>query len=445
MTCSLILFVMKKLIITSILLALFTTGATLIAQDRQEESLGLPGDNLNLYAVMKIFQESKTLEEFEKNLNDENSKINNLDLDGDNLVDYIRVIDFVDGDAHTIVLQDAVNEKENQDVAVFTVQRDKEGRVQIQLTGDESLYGKNYIIEPIFDEDVAGQTPNPGYIGNTRTFNGHNVIVSKTTTYEIANWPLVRFIYLPDYVGWRSSWYYGYYPSYWNPWHPYYWDYYYGYHYNYYNDYYAHYRRWDNHRYSRWNDYYWVDRRAHSPNVSVRIKEGNYRSTYSHPDQRREGEALYTKTHPSQNNRVSDRPTGNSPDRRTGSQSDGTSTNHRTNSSVTNRQATNPSSEKTTGATRRSNSTVSDRQTARPSSDKAAATTRRSPATVTNKSESKPPSVQNSGNSRSSGQSKSTGASSTSRRSNETSKPATTTKKTEKSKESEPVKPTRRK
>ncbi|NSW95826.1 MAG: hypothetical protein HPY62_14045, partial [Bacteroidales bacterium] len=61
------------------------TGTAAVTQDWPEEYLGLPGDNLNLYAVMKLFQESETLEGFERSLNDENSRINNLDLNGDNM------------------------------------------------------------------------------------------------------------------------------------------------------------------------------------------------------------------------------------------------------------------------------------------------------------------------------------------------------------------------
>ena len=155
---------MKKFVITAILAVLFSLGFCLIAQDRQEGYLGLPGDNLNLYAVMKLFQDSKTLEEFERNLNDEKSNINNLDLNYDNQVDYIKVIDNIDGDVHNIVLQVAVGPKENQDVAVFTVQRFNNGQVQIQLTGDEELYGRDYIIEPRMDDSMA-ETPNPGYSG----------------------------------------------------------------------------------------------------------------------------------------------------------------------------------------------------------------------------------------------------------------------------------------
>lgn len=301
---------MKKLIITSILLAFIAGGTLLKAQNQDEERLGLPGDNLNLYGVMKLFRESETLEGFEKALNDQNSKINNLDLDGNNYIDYIRVIDNVENDVHTIVLQVPVNKNENQDVAVFTVMRDKDGKVFIQLIGDEDLYGKDYIIEPIYDEDMA-QTPNPGFKGNDNP-GARRVTVVHTTAYEIAAWPVVRFIYLPGYMGWRSSWYYGYYPSYWQPWTPYYYDYYYGFHYNWYDNYYSHYRRWNHYRYSGWNDYYYVGHRQRSVYVSSGIQKGTYKATYSRPESRRDGEADFAKMYPSQNRRSSESTPANS-------------------------------------------------------------------------------------------------------------------------------------
>jgi hypothetical protein len=280
---------MKKFISTSILAVLIASMTAVSAQNYSKEYLGLPGDNLNLYAVMKLFQESETLEAFERDLNDENSKINNLDLNGDNLVDYITVTDYVDGNAHTIVLRTALNPKEAQDIAVFTVQKFNEGSVQIQLVGDEALYGKNYIVEPIYAE-----TPNPGYKG--RTVYTDNVNVVTTTYYEVAAWPVIRFMYNPFYVSWHSSWYWGYYPVYWNPWRPYYWHYYYGYHYNWHNDYYAHYRHCDYNRYNHYDDHYYNGMRQHSSEVAHRVSEGHYASTYSHPEQRKEGESMYART-----------------------------------------------------------------------------------------------------------------------------------------------------
>jgi hypothetical protein len=303
---------MKKLIITSVIALATAFWGTAQTQEYPQEYLGLPGDNLNLYAVMKLFQESETLEGFERTLNDENSHINNLDLNGDNLVDYIMVNDYIDGDVHNIVLRVAVNKKETQDVAVFTVQRSNDGSTQIQLIGDEELYGKNYIVEPIND-NLNGETPNPGYSG--RYENGRRTDVVRTTYVEVAGWPLIRFLFMPGYHSWHSSWYWGYYPSYWNPWRPSYWHYYYGYHYQWFPQYYRQYRLCDQMRYSRYNDFYYRSVRVHSPQVNIFIGRGNYRNTYSHPEQRREGEVLFSRTHPDRAREISNNRSYGSPER----------------------------------------------------------------------------------------------------------------------------------
>lgn len=277
---------MKKYVLTPVLALLLAGGGALRAQDYPKEYLGMPGDNLNLYAVMNLFQESPTLEAFERSLNDENSRVNNLDLNGDNLIDYIIVSDYVDGDVHNIVLRVALAPNEFQDVAVFTVQRFSDGSVQIQLIGDEALYGKNYIIEPIYEE-----TPNPGYTG--RSSGAQRVAVVSATHYEVAAWPVVRYIYHPSYVVWRSSWYWGYWPEYWSPWRPYYWHFYYGYHYNWYPHYYVRYHRWPTYRYLGYHDYYYTRVRVYSPVVIVNITNNVYSSTYSRPELRRSGESFY--------------------------------------------------------------------------------------------------------------------------------------------------------
>jgi len=281
---------MKKFLITSIFAAMVAIGTSAMAQDYPDEYLGLPGDNFNLYAVMNLFQQSETLEGFERNLNDENSRINNLDLNNDNNIDYVKVIDYVKGNVHTIVLQAVLDRDDSQDVAVFTVEKLRDDEVQIQLIGDEALYGRNYIIEPNYAE-----TPNPGYTGRAKKQNVQSV---RTTYVAIDAWPVVRYIYLPSYTIWRSSWYWGYYPSYWRPWIPYYYHYYYGYHYHWYPTYYSHYRVYHTPRWSGWNDFYYSDKRMYSRNVTVNINEGKYKTTYSRPESRREGEALYAKVHP---------------------------------------------------------------------------------------------------------------------------------------------------
>ncbi|MBK6345036.1 MAG: hypothetical protein IPN08_13905 [Bacteroidales bacterium] len=280
----------------SVLFLLLSLGFTTTAREYGEEKLNLPGDNLNLYAVMKLFQESETLEGFESDLNAEDSKINNLDLNGDDRIDYIKVIDYVDGETHSIVLQVAVNPKENQDVAVFTVYKDSRGNVQVQLVGDEYLYGKDYIIEPYY-ADGSTETPNPGYAGDTRVVEGETVVIKRTTYVEVQSWPVVRYIYLPTYSVWHSPYYWGYYPVYWNPWRPYYWDYYYGYHSHWNHHYHGYYRHCSHYRYPRYHDYYYNGHRAHSVTVHAYRENGRYRDTYSRPDLRREGSAEFTRRH----------------------------------------------------------------------------------------------------------------------------------------------------
>ncbi len=271
------------------MIIVFAAATTLgSAQDYPEEYLGLPGDNLNLYAVMNLFQESETLEKFEESLNNEESMINNLDLNGDNLIDYITVSDYVDKNVHNIVLRAALNRSEQQDIAVFVVEQLSNGSVQIQLIGDEALYGPNYIVEPIYAE-----TPNPGYTG---TIYRSNANVVSTSYYDIAAWPLISYIYHPGYSVWRSSWHWGYYPTYWSPWRAHYWHYYYGYHYHWHDHYYSHYRHWDRHRCGHYNTYYRNRVRVYSPTVLVNVNNGRYRSTYSRPDQRRAGENYYSRT-----------------------------------------------------------------------------------------------------------------------------------------------------
>ena len=386
---------MKKFLTTTALL-IFAACTTIVAQTRQDEYLGLPGDNLNLYAVMKLFQGSETLESFERNLNDENSRINNLDLNGDNLIDYIRVIDYINSDVHTIVLRVAINKREDQDIAVFTVQRFRNGQVQIQLIGDEALYGRNYIIEPIYAEQYANETSNPGYTGN--------VSVATTTYYEVGAWPVIRFIYMPDYVVWHSAWYWGYYPTYWHAWRPYYWDFYYGYHYNWYNDYYTHFHHCDYYRYNHWDDFYYSNRRSHSHYVSERIETGHYKDTYSHPEQRRHGEELYARTNNDQINRRSDptfrNTTARSSDTRTNQNrhTEGTSfsTSRRTGTTATRTASTPTTGQKTTSA-RRTATTTNERITAKPATDQNTSFARRSNTTVNERLTVKPAAKHNTG------------------------------------------------
>ncbi|HEU4789255.1 MAG TPA: hypothetical protein VFS71_06190 [Flavobacterium sp.] len=170
--------------------------------------LGLPGDNLDLYAVLDLFQKSKTIEDFEKSLNDEKNKINNLDLNDDKKVDFIKVETKKDGDDFTFILRDPISKKETQDVAVILVSKDKNKKISLQIVGDKDLYGKDYIVEPS-PKGSGGVTANPGYTGaDPVTVN----VPASTTTVVVEQAPIVQYVYSPAYVPYYPPYYYGYYP-----------------------------------------------------------------------------------------------------------------------------------------------------------------------------------------------------------------------------------------
>lgn len=165
---------------------------------------GLPGENFSLQGALELFKKSDSLEDFEKELNRENNYVNNLDLNRDGQVDYVRVIDYMeDGRMNAIVLQAVVNAEESQDVAVIEIEKTGDASATLQIVGDEDLYGKELVLEPY---DFPSE--------NDESAARSNVTVN------VWSWPAVRYVHRPGYRAWVSPYRWGYYPRYWNPWRP---------------------------------------------------------------------------------------------------------------------------------------------------------------------------------------------------------------------------------
>jgi hypothetical protein len=180
-------YIMKTKLIHLSLLASLTIGS-LFAQEKTTVTAKNSdiSDNLDLRAVATVFGDAKDLEDFERRLNDPKTQISNLDLNNDNYVDYLRVIETVEGNVHLVVVQAVLEKDVFQDVATIEVERDRNNRVQVQVVGDVYMYGANYIYEPVYV---------------------HTPVIY--TTFWVSN-------YRPYY----SSWYWGYYPSYYYYWNP---------------------------------------------------------------------------------------------------------------------------------------------------------------------------------------------------------------------------------
>lgn len=300
---------MKRLALLLFLSTIVYTQSAFSQTTEKMDSLGLPGDNLNLYSVLDLFQKSETFEAFEKSLNAEDSKINNLDLNNDDKTDYIKVIDHQTGESHAVVLQVMVNEKENQDVAVIEIEKDKAGKVVVQIVGNEELYGKDYIVEPTENDPNAktAETKTPENekttVINNTTNNYYNTSLPNTQYVVVNQWPIVHYVYGPSYVVYVSPWYWGYYPGWWRPWSPWYWHSYYWHHHNHYHHHhYGHYHRTAFYRAPFAHNHY-------GPHRSVSITVNNHRTanvyhkTYASKSRKGDGKIGGGKTNPAYNSK----------------------------------------------------------------------------------------------------------------------------------------------
>ena len=188
---------MKTLWMKTIVLMLLGV-ATVHAQEREQ----VPGDNFSLEGALELFKKSASPEEFERLLNLPESEVNNLDLNGDGDIDYIRVIDRQEANIHTFTMQAVISRNEFQDIAVISLEKLADGRAILQITGDPDVYGMETIIEPTTEVRVnAGTTTARTYI-------------------NVWDWPCVQYVYSPFYNPWVSPWYWDYRPFWWRPWRP---------------------------------------------------------------------------------------------------------------------------------------------------------------------------------------------------------------------------------
>lgn len=168
----------------------------------QQDRIEVPGDHFSLEGALELFKKSSSPEEFERLLNSPDSEVNNLDLNGDGDIDYIKVIDRNEDNVHAFILQAVISTSERQDVAVIELEKLSNGKAVLQITGDADVYGIETIIEPTEEVRINAGTS------------------SMRTVVNVWSWPSVQYIYSPYYYGWISPWDWGYYPYWWSSWRP---------------------------------------------------------------------------------------------------------------------------------------------------------------------------------------------------------------------------------
>jgi hypothetical protein len=215
---------MKKIkYLSCFAISLLLAMASAQAQNQSgTDSTGLPGDNFSLQGALQMFQNAASPEDFEKAINTEGNHVNNLDLDGDGDIDYVKVTSKMDKDVHVFILQVDVSEKETQDIAVIELEKTGSENAMIQIVGDEEIYGEQVIVEPDSGDDAAAVD----FINNSN-LSGPNTSFEYSAPGIIINvwfWPSVRFVFAPAYRPWVSPWRWHYHPAWWKPWKPYRWN-----------------------------------------------------------------------------------------------------------------------------------------------------------------------------------------------------------------------------
>jgi hypothetical protein len=146
---------MMKFVFTLVILTLGSMGVS-AQKGTTTSSANAVTAGLNLYAAAELFKDSENLEKFEQTINDAETGINNLDLDEDDAIDFIRVTETVADQTHLIILQTALGENDFQDVATIAVEQEENGGgYNLQLQGDPSIYGDDYYVVPA-DNNFSG-------------------------------------------------------------------------------------------------------------------------------------------------------------------------------------------------------------------------------------------------------------------------------------------------
>ncbi len=127
---------------------LLALGVSPASEAQQVSGVSGAGEDLDLYGVIELFKESESIEQFEQKINDPDNDVNNLDLNGDGEVDFLRVLEYAEGDAHAIQIQAALGEETYKDVATIYVEKTEGEEIVAEAVGDPDLYGENYVIEP---------------------------------------------------------------------------------------------------------------------------------------------------------------------------------------------------------------------------------------------------------------------------------------------------------
>jgi hypothetical protein len=101
-------------------------------------------DGLDLKSVGTLLEKSKNATDFETLLNSKDEGINNLDLNQDNIVDYIKVTEYGDKRTKGFSLTTEVSPGEEQEIATIEVEKANNRQANVNIHGNQQIYGNSH-------------------------------------------------------------------------------------------------------------------------------------------------------------------------------------------------------------------------------------------------------------------------------------------------------------
>ncbi len=139
-------------------------------------------EGLDLQAVGELAKQAKTAAELEAMLNKPGG-VNNLDLDQDGSVDYIRVTEYGSGNTRGFSLTADLGNGQEQEIATINIEKTADG-ANVQLQGNTQIYGNN------------------------QYYYSH---------WTLTDFLILNYLFSPYHTVYVSPYHYGYYPGYYSP------------------------------------------------------------------------------------------------------------------------------------------------------------------------------------------------------------------------------------
>ncbi|MFQ3225284.1 MAG: hypothetical protein ACI8Z5_001541 [Lentimonas sp.] len=160
----------------------------------QQTTINDAASGLNLVAVGELVKEVKDAATLERQLNDPAEKINNLDLNEDDKVDYIQVTEYGTDNLRGFSLTTELAEGEAQEIATIEIEKSADGYANVQTHGNQQIYGNNHYYHSrvsLTDMLIVGWLFNSnrgGYYGSASRYNNYPSSYSPYSTRSRSNY-----------------------------------------------------------------------------------------------------------------------------------------------------------------------------------------------------------------------------------------------------------------